>query len=144
MNRMAHTTVQTVMILLSVSVGAAFAQNYEIDWHTVDSGGEMWSTGGDYELGSTIGQPDAQADGNTMSGGTYTLTGGFWATPPCWCLADLNNDGLRNGDDIQTFVNCITGGGSNCACADLETNSVLDMADVATFVDDLLTGANCP
>ena len=131
-------------MLSILATGAALAQDYEIDWHTIDGGGEMWSTGGTYELGGTIGQPDAQADGNTMSGGTYSLTGGFWATPPCWCLADLNNDGVRNGDDIQTFVNCITGDGSNCACADLETNSVLDMADVATFVNGLLTGADCP
>ena len=136
---MTRTLIRTLMTLLILSVGAVVAQDYDIDWHTVDGGGEMWSTGGDYELSGTIGQPDAGG----MSGGPYTLTGGFWAVPPCWCLADLNNDGLRNGEDIQAFVECLIGAGSNCACADLDTNSVLNMTDVAAFVSGLLAGEAC-
>jgi hypothetical protein len=126
-------------MLSIISVGAALAQDYVIDWHTVDGGGEMWSTGGSYDLGGTIGQPDA----GVMTGGAYTLTGGFWAIPPCWCLADMNNDGQRNADDIQAFADCMTGGGSNCACADLQADGVLDMNDVDDFVADLLAGAGC-
>jgi len=58
---------------LVLSARAAFAQNYSIDWHTVDGGGGV-STGGVYTVSGTIGQPDA----GTMSGGPFTLTGGFW------------------------------------------------------------------
>jgi hypothetical protein len=47
---------------------------YSINWHTVDGGGGT-STGGVYSVSGTIGQPDA----GTMSGGPYTLQGGFWA-----------------------------------------------------------------
>lgn len=47
---------------------------YELTWSTVDSGGATFSTGGTYSLGGTIGQPDA----GTLSGGSYTLAGGFW------------------------------------------------------------------
>ncbi len=134
---------QAIFLVSIVGVGAAglsFAQDYAIDWHTVDGGGEMFSTGGTYELGGTIGQPDAGA----MTGGDYSLTGGFWALPPCWCLSDMNNDGVRNGQDVRAFVECFLAAGSNCACADLQTDGVLDMADVATFVDDLLAGTDCP
>jgi hypothetical protein len=131
-------------MLLAISVSVVIAQDYAIDWHTVDGGGEMWSTGGDYELGGTIGQPDAGAMSGTGPGGTYALTGGFWALPPCWCLSDMNNDGLRNGEDIQAFVDCMTGAGFNCACADLDTNGILNMADVGAFVAGLLAGAGCP
>jgi len=46
---------------------------YAIDWHTIDGGGDT-STGGVYSVSGTIGQPDAGA----MSGGSYTLHGGFW------------------------------------------------------------------
>jgi len=56
------------------------AQSYSIDWHTIDSGGGT-STGGVYSMSGTIGQPDAGA----MSGGNYSLSGGFWGaiqTPP--------------------------------------------------------------
>ena len=41
---------------------------------TVDSGGATFSSGGGYDLGGTIGQPDA----GVMSGGDYILAGGFW------------------------------------------------------------------
>jgi hypothetical protein len=56
---------------------AALAQvggDYDLTWSTVDGGGYTFSTGGGYELGGTIGQPDAGA----MTGGGFTLGGGFW------------------------------------------------------------------
>jgi hypothetical protein len=48
-------------------------ERYTIDWWTVDGGGDT-STIGQYSLSGTIGQPDA----GTMSGGNFTLQGGFW------------------------------------------------------------------
>src|SRR6266516_5961730 len=55
--------------------GAAVqAQNYSIDWFTIDGGGGT-STGGVFTVTGTIGQADA----GHMSGGNYTLDGGFWA-----------------------------------------------------------------
>ena len=48
---------------------------YSIDWFTIDGGGGT-STGGVYSVSGTIGQPDA---GPTMSGGSFTLDGGFWS-----------------------------------------------------------------
>ena len=60
--------------LLAGSLAAAATNGYESDWHTVDGGGYTFSTGGDFELGGTVGQPDAGSHG----GGTYALGGGFW------------------------------------------------------------------
>jgi hypothetical protein len=51
-----------------------YAQNFSIDWSTIDSGGGT-STGGIYSVSGTIGQPDA----GSMSGGTYSVAGGFWS-----------------------------------------------------------------
>ena len=51
----------------------AQAQNYSIDWFTIDGGGGT-SAGSVYSVSGTIGQPDA----GTLSGGSYTLAGGFW------------------------------------------------------------------
>ena len=64
--------------LLSVLAGAlllpVFADaQYAIDWFTIDGGGGA-SSGGSFTLSGTIGQPDA----GTLSGGNYTLQGGFW------------------------------------------------------------------
>ncbi|MBI3850316.1 MAG: hypothetical protein HY298_08515 [Verrucomicrobia bacterium] len=53
----------------------AHAQNYSIDWFTIDGGGGT-STGGVYSVTGTIGQPDA---GPTMSGGNVSVDGGFWS-----------------------------------------------------------------
>src|SRR6185503_17960873 len=50
------------------------AQNYSIDWFTIDGGGGT-STGGVYSVSGTIGQPDT----GSMSGGNFSLDGGFWA-----------------------------------------------------------------
>jgi len=56
-----------------ISLCSLSAQNYAIDWFTVDGGGGT-STGGVYSLSGTIGQPDA----GKMAGGNYALDGGFW------------------------------------------------------------------
>ena len=67
-------------LLLLISVFSfqlsAFAQSYAIDWSTIDGGGGT-STGGVYSVSGTIGQPDAST--TTMTGGPFSLTGGFWA-----------------------------------------------------------------
>jgi hypothetical protein len=54
---------------------SASAQNYSIDWYKIAGGGGT-STEGTYQVSGTIGQPDA---GGPMTGGNYSLTGGFWA-----------------------------------------------------------------
>ena len=51
------------------------AQQYSIDWYKIAGGGGT-STNGQYTLSGTIGQHDA---GGPMTGGSYSLTGGFWA-----------------------------------------------------------------
>jgi hypothetical protein len=53
----------------------AAGQQYSIDWFKISGGGGT-STNGQYSLSGTIGQPDA---GATMSGGNYSVTGGFWS-----------------------------------------------------------------
>ena len=66
---------------------AAHGQSYSIDWYKVAGGGGT-STGGVYSVSGTIGQPDA---GVTLSGGNYTLTGGFWSL-----IAAVQTPGLPN------------------------------------------------
>jgi len=54
-------------------VSASALGGYTLDWWTVDGGGDRL-TGGSYALQGTAGQPDAVA----LTGGGYTLAGGFW------------------------------------------------------------------
>jgi len=63
------------LLLLGASlVLAQSGGGYDLSWSTVDGGGGTFSTGGGYSVGGTAGQPDA----GLVSGGSYTLSGGFW------------------------------------------------------------------
>jgi len=53
----------------------ASAQPYSIDWYKVSGGGGT-SINSPYSVSGTVGQPEA---GGAMTGGSYSLTGGFWA-----------------------------------------------------------------
>lgn len=56
--------------------GLLLGADYTLDRHTLDGGGGT-STNGPYSLSGTLGQPD----GGAMSGGEFTLQGGFGALP---------------------------------------------------------------
>src|SRR5512135_2529872 len=63
-----------LLILVTLVCVTTLRAQLAIDWFTVDAGGGT-STGGDYRIMGTIGQPDA---GATMAGGGFSLSGGFW------------------------------------------------------------------
>ncbi len=99
--------------LLGVVSASALVEGYTLDWWTVDGGGTIYSTGGSYSLGGTIGQPDA----GTSTGGTYTLIGGFWGggadlispTVVSSLLANPNPTNLTSVDFIVTFSETVSG-----------------------------------
>jgi hypothetical protein len=51
---------------------------FDLTWNSLDGGGQTFSTGGTFDLGGTIGQPDA----GPSTGGTFALYGGFWGRTP--------------------------------------------------------------
>ena len=58
-NRWLVLTLIVLLLLVATLVGTALASSggdYVLDWYTIDGGGGM-STGGDYSLSGTIGQP---------------------------------------------------------------------------------------
>lgn len=117
-------------------------QVFDLSWYTFDGGGTMNSAGGSFALSGTIGQPDAGSPAAPMSGGAFSLVGGFWvaaATNACPIPGDTNADGAQDGIDVQTFVNCLISGGPGvCPCADVDSNGTVSGADVAPFVQLLL------
>ena len=88
--------------LLLGGAPAALAQSggpYDLSWHNIGPGGS--ASGGPYSLDASIGQPDAA----TMSGGSYTLTGGFLpGGSTCALAGDLNGDGQVTVLDIQMIA----------------------------------------
>ena len=100
---------------------------YTIDWSTVDGGGGT-STGGVFTVSGTIGQPDAGA----MSGGDYSLTGGFWGiiaavqtpgAPYLWVMRTETNTVCvwwavsETSWQLQATTNLVTGGSAWWGCA---------------------------
>ena|ERR1022692_3738032 len=96
----------------------SFAQSYSIDWYKVAGGGGT-STGVVYAISGTIGQHDA---GGPMTGGNYSLTGGFWSlyamqTPgaPLLTITYIGNQAIVSwspsvtGWTLQTNNNLFTG-----------------------------------
>ena len=64
-----------VLWLVPLAWTASAQTQYQIDWSKVSGGGGT-STSGVYSVSGTVGQPDA---GGPITGGNYSLTGGFWA-----------------------------------------------------------------
>jgi hypothetical protein len=74
---MKHRLLRTALAILAVPLFTLPlpAQTYSIGWYKVAGGGGT-STGGVYTVSGTIGQHDP---GGTLTGGQFSLTGGFWS-----------------------------------------------------------------
>lgn len=118
-------------LLPIISVAGSSGQTPGLQWYTVDGGGEMFSENGSLTLHGTIGQPDA----GIMSGGSLTLSGGFWFPLD---FGDCDWDGTVSLFDEAAFVGCVTGPGggpvpAGCDCFDLDGNGAIDLFDVAVM-----------
>jgi hypothetical protein len=117
-----------MLMPLVVLVGLAAADDFEISRSTIDGGGAMFSTGGEFELSGTTGQPDA----GILSGGDFELSGGFWFP---LAEGDCNSDGGVNLIDYDDFEACMAGPDSGiaegCECFDMNRNGSVDLLDFA-------------
>lgn len=97
----------TIVVIVCQTANAQVASNppYTLEKTVIASGGQH-STGGQFSLEGTIGQPIA---GNVISGGQFAVTSGFWsfsATPPVpvGIEADVasrpNGGGTVNSGDV--------------------------------------------
>jgi hypothetical protein len=114
----------SIVVLTSYGFG-----DYRIVWSTIDGGGGQ-SSGGQYTLTGTIGQPDAAYSAS----GNYELLGGFWSGGPL-CMVDFKQFAkfaeywLQTGTDLP---------------ADLykDENNIVDYSDLDAFVAEWL--CYCP
>jgi hypothetical protein len=116
-----------ISVIVGILTFAVVARSeVEINRFTIDGGGMMFSTGGNFELSGTIGQTDA----GVMVGEGFKLTGGFWfESPP----GDCNADGIVSLLDHNAFANCMTGPSAEmdprCECFDVDQSGAVDLAD---------------
>lgn len=118
----------TLGLLVSLSAGAI--ADYAVNWFTIDNGGARTATGGAFALSGTIGQPDA---GPMLTGGSFTLVGGFWSPPRTTCPADLDGNGTIDPSDsnfVMARFGCPVGTGDDaCDRADLDQDGKVDPFD---------------
>ena len=95
------------------------AQQYSIDWYKISGGGGT-SAGATYQVTGTIGQPDASG---AMTGGSYSLTGGFWSL-----IAVVQTAGLPNLTITQS-ANSVIVSWPNTGSYTLQQNANLAMAN---------------
>ena len=142
-----HRFLKSLMLAPAVLLGftgSAHAQFDDASWFTIDCGGTI-STQGDFEVQGTIGQTDAAS----LSGGDFSLDGGFWGNidEPVCGSSDFDGDGDYGTDaDIEAFFACL--GGNCCApCfpggADFNGDGDTGTdADIESFFR-VLGGGNC-
>lgn len=66
------------VLLAAGTLSMTVLAEWNLDWSTIDGGGELEAEGGGWTLSGTIGQWDATADA-ALSGGEWQLSGGFWS-----------------------------------------------------------------
>ncbi len=116
-----------ICLILSVCSYAQTGDDYILTWSTIDGGGGV-SSGGQYIIRGTIGQPDA----GVMAGGDYELAGGFWSEIPV-CTVDFEHYArfaeywLETGSDLP---------------ADLYKDGIVNLLDLKLFADEWL--CTCP
>jgi hypothetical protein len=95
-----------LLTVLASSTALAALGQYSIDWYKIAGGGGA-STGAAYQVSGTIGQHDA---GGPMSGGAYSVTGGFWSL-----IAPVQTPGAptlyisRAGNAVTVYWQAVSG-----------------------------------
>ena len=157
-----------LIIALAVAMSSASAQNYQINWYVIGSGGGH-SSSSNYQLDGTIGQPIV----GSSSSSNYRVDAGFWVGTsggPIGCAyapGDINGNGSVNGVDIVFAVNYFKGGPNHppvdcfpgCpnepnpfyAAGDVNGNCAFNGIDITFFVGylkgqhpNLLYCSDCP
>lgn len=94
MNRYAAIVVAGLTLASSVTAGQPAGGDFVLVKSTIDGGGGS-STGEDFVLAGTVGQPDAGTQ--TVSGDEFALAGGFWARIENLVVELIFKDGFEEG-----------------------------------------------
>mgnify|MGYP005854129241 CR=1 FL=1 len=96
---LASPAVRIVSLTILLLSATTWAQDFTVDWYTIDGGGEVLSETGDqqWQLSGTLGQWDDSAS-QALSGAGWTLTGGFWPVN-----IDQTNIMFRDGFEGDVF-----------------------------------------
>ncbi len=132
-------------ILAGALAAPALAQTgggFDLSWWTVDCGGGV-SASGPFSMTMSLGQPDA----GQMSGGAFTLSGGFLGggggAPPCYANCDGSTSiPVLTVNDFICFQSQFASGASYANCDGSTTAPTLTVNDFICFQSRFAAG--CP
>jgi hypothetical protein len=118
------------------------ASDLALEWLSIDGGGRTYLTGGAFEFGTTVGQPDA----GPASGECFELTGGFWAVTvqqDCYANCDRSvTEPILNVGDFTCFLQHYAAGDCYANCDGSTASPVLNVGDFTCFLQRFAAG--CP
>ncbi len=125
-----------VCLLIAVPVFGQSGGDYDLSWSTIDGGGGV-SSGGQYILTGTIGQPDVGYMTRARYQRPYRdyeLSGGFWSGVPV-CIVDFYHFARFAEHWLDTPCDELN---NWCGGADLNQMNGVDFVDLRQFVDEWL------
>jgi hypothetical protein len=137
-NWLLAATVLATATLLAATARAQSGGGYDLSWWTIDGGGVTFATGGTFNLGGTIGQPDAS---NVLTGGAFSLTGGFWYIPciPPTRGGDVDRNGCVNDSDLLAVLDVFGQRGLGLL-PDVNCDGIVDDTDLLIVLDNFGSG----
>jgi hypothetical protein len=118
----------SIFILLLFACGGYC--DYQIVWSTLGGGGVV-SSGGQYSVTATIGQPGTAASG----GGNYQVSGGYWPGSQPLGTVSLIDFTLFSGHWLQGSCNT---GNNWCSGADLDKLGNVNWTDLSILCGNWL------
>jgi hypothetical protein len=125
-------------LMLGASAAHAQSGGFDLSWFTIDGGASAASTGANYTLVGTSGQPDA-----------YAVLGGFWtalagpSTTPCYPNCDGSTQTpVLNVADFTCFLQKFAASDPYANCDNSTTPPVLNVADFTCFLTKFAAGCN--
>jgi hypothetical protein len=133
MKRQRHALVLAAVLMMCFS--HAFAQSgggFDLSWWTIDGGGVTFALGTPFQLGGTVGQPDAS---NALTGGAFSLTtSGFWFQPCLIHDGDVDVNGCIDDADLLAVLFAFGNTGYLLGRVDVNCDQVVDDADLLTVL----------
>ena len=134
MNRKSKIMVPLLALIAALALlskqGFTQAPTFSLPWFTFDGGGGR-SSGGNMEVVGTVGQPDA----GMMTGGEFSLNGGFWQEPvdtdaaPDLSITQVVTPAIAEPGQIVTYTLTFRNDGNATA-----TNVVIDYKKPASLI----------
>jgi len=145
----ATVVVPAVEAAIPEVTAANSAPNYNLDWWSINGGGDVAATSASYQMGMSVGQSVAGA----ASSASYGMGIGFWygaasASCPITMTGDVNTNGSITSADIIYLVGYVFKGGAAplpCAAAgDVNCNGSVTSADIIYLVGYVFKGGPPP